>query len=178
MKATATEVRADVILQFWDMEEVHDKTTPFTKRLFDGRYSVSLPRCIPTPVLGEPRGGTALKRFFANKRSFTRKVSWASVSVAVNEYGEMGHAKRVPDDELQKPRKNCYYLPMHGVTKESSTTTKLRVVFDASAKTTSGFSLNDTLLTGPSLYPSLSSILNRFRCHSIGMSADISKMFR
>ena len=90
----------------------------------------------------------------------------------------MGHAERVPDDELQKPCKDCYYLPMHGVTKESSTTTKLRVVFDASAKTTSGFSLNDTLLTGPSLYPSLSSILNRFRCHSIGMSADISKMFR
>ena len=68
------------------MEEVHDKTTPFTddenrdfdhiqestKKLSDGRYSVSLPRCIPTPVLGESRG-TSLKRFFANKMSLTRK---------------------------------------------------------------------------------------------------------
>ena len=125
MKATATEVQADVILQqLWDMEEVHDKTTPFTddenraldrfqestKKLSDGRYSVSLPRCIPTPVLGESRG-TALKRFFANKRSLTRKDSWASFSAAVNEYDEMGHAERVPDDELQKPCKDCYYLP-------------------------------------------------------------------
>ena len=140
------------------MEEVHDKTTPFTdyenraldhfqestKKLSDGRYTVSLPRCIPAPVLGESRG-TALKRFFANKWSLTRKDSWASFSAAVNEYGEMGHAERVPDDELQKPCKDCYYLPMHGVTKESSTTTKLRVVFDTSAKTTSGFSLNDSL---------------------------------
>ena len=79
---------------------------------------------------------------------------------------------------MQKPCKDYYYLPMHGVTKESSTATKLRVVFDASAKTTSVFSLNYTLLTGPSLYPSLSSILNRFTCRSIGMSADISNIFR
>jgi len=62
--------------------------------------------------------------------------------------------------------------------KESSTTTKLRMVFDASAKTTSGLSLNDLLLPGPSLYPSLPSVLNKFRCHQFGMSADISKMFR
>ena len=65
-----------------------------------------------------------MKRLFTNKRSLTRKDPWASFSAAVNEYGEMGHAKRVPDDELQNPCKDCYYLPMHGVTKESSTTTK------------------------------------------------------
>ena len=41
-------------------------------------------------------------------------------------------------------------------------------MFDASAKTTSGVSLNETLISGPI----------RFRLNSIGMSADISKMFR
>ena len=65
-----------------------------------------------------------------------------------------------------------------GVSKESSTTTKLRIVFDGSAITSSRSSLNDALLPGPSLYPLLTTILNKFRLHPIGMSADISKMFR
>ncbi len=67
---------------------------------------------------------------------------------------------------------------MHGVVKESSTSTKLRIVFDASARTTSGYSLNDTLIPGPTPYPLLTNVLLRFRQHVIGMSADISKMFR
>ena len=67
---------------------------------------------------------------------------------------------------------------MHGVEKESSTTSKLRIVFDASAKSSYGNSLNDVLLTEPSLYPLLTTIINRFRLHRIGMSGDISKMFR
>ncbi len=62
--------------------------------------------------------------------------------------------------------------------KESSTTTKLRIVFDGSAASSNGLSLNDILLQGPSLYPLLSTIINQFRTHRIGMSADISKMFR
>ena len=67
---------------------------------------------------------------------------------------------------------------MHGVVKDSSTTTKLRVVFDASAKTTSSFSLNDQLLAGPSLYPNLSTVISKFRCHRVAITGDISKMFR
>ena len=67
---------------------------------------------------------------------------------------------------------------MRGVVTASSSTTKLRIVYDASAKSTSGVSLNDTLLSGPSMYPLLKTLLNRFRTHKIGMSADISKIFQ
>ena len=91
---------------------------------------------------------------------------------------QLHHAEVVPPDELHTAPPAVFYLPMHGVVKDSSTTTKTRVVFDASAKSRSGFSLNDTLLPGPSLYPLLLSILNRFWLPLIGMSADISKMFR
>ena len=42
-------------------------------------------------------------------------------------------------------------MPHHCVLKDASTTTKLRVVFDASAKTTTGLSLNDCLMVGPKL---------------------------
>ena len=67
---------------------------------------------------------------------------------------------------------------MHGVSKSSSTTTKLRVVIDASAKASNSLSLNDTLATGPTLYPTLETILLRFRIHQIALTADISKMYR
>ena len=67
---------------------------------------------------------------------------------------------------------------MHGVRKESSSTTCLCVVFDASAKTSSAHSLNDQLLTGPSLYPKLTSVITQFHQYRIAASANISKMFR
>ncbi|GJQ71455.1 hypothetical protein Trydic_g11180 [Trypoxylus dichotomus] len=74
--------------------------------------------------------------------------------------------------------KPCYYLPRHGVFKESSPTTKLRVVFDASAPSSSGFSLNDIQLVGPTIQDDLFPILIRFRKHTYVVSADIAKMYR
>lgn len=70
-----------------------------------------------------------------------------------------------------------YYLPHHCVIKETSTT-RLRVVFDASSQTTSGISLNDALLTGPVLQQELFCILLRFRSFEYAMTADIAKMYR
>ena len=73
---------------------------------------------------------------------------------------------------------NCYYLPHHCVHKTESTTTKLKVVFDASARTTSGHSLKDCLLAGPKLQDDHFNILVLFRFFEIAISADFSKMNR
>ena len=73
---------------------------------------------------------------------------------------------------------NIYYLPHHTVFKQSSLTTKLRVVFDGSSKTTNGLSLNDILLVGPNVQQDLFSILLRFRIHKYVLIADIEKMYR
>jgi len=51
-------------------------------------------------------------------------------------------------------------------------------VFDASAPTSTRASFNDTLEQGPNLYPLLSDVLLKYRTHTSGFSADISKMFR
>ena len=119
---------------------------------------------------------TALRCYKQNKRALKNKGCWDSFHQGVEEYLQMGHAEKVPQQDLDRPSTDVFYLPMHGVVKDS-TTTKLRIVFDGSAKTTSGYSLNDILLPGPSLYPLLSTILTKFRIHKIGMVSDISKMF-
>ena len=67
---------------------------------------------------------------------------------------------------------------MHAVCKQSSTTTKLRVVFAASAKSSAGTSLNDTLMARPTLHSPLINVLLQFRYHAVAITADISKMYR
>ena len=63
----------------------------------------------------------------------------------------------------QSPPDQVFYLSMHAVCKEHNTTTKNRVVFDSSAKFSSGISLNDTLLVGPTVHFPLLDVLIRFR---------------
>ena len=96
----------------------------------------------------------------------------------MEEYFDLNHAEPVPPDDLQKPPQETFYLPIHVVRKEHSTTTKVRVVFDASAKSANGVSLNDTLLVRPTIHPPLIDVLLRFRSHRIALTADISKMYR
>jgi hypothetical protein len=91
----------------------------------------------------------------------------------MTEYELLGHMSEVKIDN-----RDGYYLPHHPVFKEDSTTTKLRVVFDGSAKTSSGLSLNDVQMVGPPLQNDLFNILLRFRQHQFVIKADIEKMYR
>ena len=91
---------------------------------------------------------------------------------------DLSHAEQIPFTDLQKPQIQTFYLPMHAVKKESSSTTKIRAVFDACMKSSSGTSLNDMLLVGPTVHPPLIDVLLRFRLHRIALTADISKMYR
>ena len=67
---------------------------------------------------------------------------------------------------------------MHAVHKKDSTTSKLHVVFDASAKSDTGTSLNDHLLVGLTVHPPLVDVLLRFRQFKIALTSDISRMYR
>ena len=139
------------------------------------RYTVSLPWRPDAPPLGESRN-QALSRYISNERSILRRGVWKDFQAVVQTYMDLGHAEPVPQGECEPA---CvYYLPMHSVVKHSSTSTKLRVVFDGSALSTSGTSLNQSLLVGPTLYPSLVSIMLKFRTYPIAITADISKMYR
>ena len=69
-----------------------------------------------------------------------------------------------------------HYLPHHPVVREDKSTTKLRIVYDASAKTC-GPSLNECLYAGPKFGQSIIDILLRFRTHRTALAADIEKAF-
>jgi hypothetical protein len=94
------------------------------------------------------------------------------------EYLELGHAEEVPIEDFDKHESKVFYLLMHVVYKNSSTTTKVRAVFDASAKSASGISLNDTLLIGPTVHSPLLDVLIRFKYYRIPLITDVSKMYR
>ena len=80
-----------------------------------------------------------------------------------------------PAEKTQGVR--LHYLPHHPVVRQDKDTTKLRIVYDASAKTREGPSLNSCLYTGPCLLPSTEDTLIRFRYHKIALLADVEKAF-
>ncbi|XP_024887379.1 uncharacterized protein LOC112464560 [Temnothorax curvispinosus] len=146
-----------------------------TKRDASGRFVVRLPFRENRAQLGQSRD-IAMKRLICLERKFQREPElYKLYSEFMREYIDLNHMSKVTGD-ARIP--NPVYLPHHGVLRESSTTTKLRVVFNASSKTTSGISLNDTLMKGPNLQDSIINIMLRFRLHAVAITADLRKMYR
>ena len=94
------------------------------------------------------------------------------------QYDKIGNTYLEKDfiEEIPKEPVAGHYLPHHPVFKKSATT-PVRIVFNASSKPTDGTSLNDCLLTGPSLTAKLHDILLTFRQGKFVIKADISKAF-
>ena len=143
----------------------------------DGRFVVPLPKRSLEVKLGESRS-QAVCRFLSFEQSIHFKGLAPEVQGVMQEYFDQQHAEEVPKADLEKPEDEVYYLPIHIVTKESSTTTKVRAVFDASAATSTDISLNSTLMVGPTVHPPLVDVLMRFRRYRVAMIADISRMYR
>ena len=77
----------------------------------------------------------------------------------MQEYLDLGHMEKAGTFSLvEQPNEECYFIPHHAIQRPDSSTTKVRVVFDASAKSSNGISLNDLLLVGPTLQPHLVNI--------------------
>ena len=119
----------------------------------------------------------AVWRFLALERSLQNKAKFREVDSVIQEYVTLGHMEAVPVEDTEKEPFSVFYLPMHVVYKSSSSTTKFRAVFDASAKSSAGVSLNDILLVGLTIYPPLLDVLLRFRMHHVALTADVSNMY-
>ena len=92
----------------------------------------------------------------------------------IKEQEEQGIIEKV----TQEPRGREFYLPHKPVVRESAESTKVRIVYDASAKTSDdSLSLNDCLETGPALQNLLWNILVRNRFKPVALSADLKQAF-
>ncbi|XP_054628394.1 uncharacterized protein LOC129179316 [Dunckerocampus dactyliophorus] len=143
------------------------------------RYEVKLPWKQESPELPDNQR-IARKRF----ESLTRKLKtdvmlFKRYKDVIEDYMQQGICESVPETNPEENVKSNvkYYLPHHAVIRDDKATTKLRVVFDASAHEDGCPSLNDCLLTGPNLNPDLLAILVRFRLNPIAFMADITKAF-
>lgn len=184
---------------FWELEEVEtakqrspedvrceEAFKSSTVREVTGRYKVRLPFKSAQSPLGSSRD-MAVNRFLQLERRFQRNDDFRrQYTDCIEEYitlNQMVPVSTNEDDHIIQGSEGkvcytCSYLPHHGVLKESSSTTKLRVVFDASSKSRNGMSLNDTLMTGPTLQDGLVTLITRWRQHAVVLKADIAKMYR
>ncbi|GFX49542.1 uncharacterized protein TNCV_4901841 [Trichonephila clavipes] len=138
----------------------------------DGKFVVERPFKPDSSevILGNSKA-TASKRLDQVWTRLERDIATQTLySEFLNEYELLQHMDEVKEDS---DAENGYYLPHHGVLRLSSKTTRLRVVFNASAKTSSGLSLNDLLCKGGVIQEDLFSILIRFRKYAYAFTADI-----
>ncbi|KAJ8909967.1 hypothetical protein NQ315_005974 [Exocentrus adspersus] len=147
------------IAKFWEIEEVFTKPALSESELFcekhflenyrrdeDGHVVVKIPFKDNYTKLGDSRK-MALNRFFKlEKRLVNNPPLYDEYVKFMDEYEAMNHMKAI---SLPNREELDYFIPHHPVIRESSCTTKLRVVYDASMKSTSGLSLNDVQHVGP-----------------------------
>ncbi|XP_076651186.1 uncharacterized protein LOC143358153 [Halictus rubicundus] len=145
-------------------------------RASDGRYVVRLPFKEEPPVeVGESLSRARVLMSKVSRRLDRNAELCEQYTDFMSEYLQLGHMYNAPaSSAITFP----LYLPHHPVIKESSSTTKLRVVFNASSPTSNTTTLNDHLLTGPKLQADISSIITAWRIHPYVYKADLQKMFR
>lgn len=181
----------DQLNKFWKMEEGSSSSKTYTleedlceqhfvKTSFrneQGRYVVQLPlKQSSVGYLGSSRD-IALNRLRALERRLDKDPNLKSqYSNFIHEYIDLGHMRPTVERDINEV--DTYYMPHHCVLREDAKSTKLRVVFDASCKTNSGLSLNDSMMVGPVIQEDLISMLLRFRTHRYVLVADIIKMYR
>lgn len=192
-----------IMQQFWAVEEPHGSIISTTEnemceRWFKrtvsrdtaGRFKVALPfkktvmlhskeELIPNEIsrdassvgLGSSRS-LALNRLYNLERRLSKDPElYEAYRKFMDEYITLGHMKLAT-------REGIYFIPHHAVVKHQENDLKIRVVFDASAVSSSGLSLNDCLVTGPKLQTDISDILLHCRFHKYIFIADIVKMYR
>ena len=144
-------------------------------RLVEGHYQLALPWRYRPPSL-KNNCCIALRRLHFLKKRFQKDPSLKEkYCKTLNDYIARGHARKVPDDQIDPSGKPLWNLPHHPVINEHKPG-KVRVVFDCAARF-GDTSLNDQLLQGRDLTNNLTGVLLRFRQEPVVLMADVGQMF-
>lgn len=180
----------EILRKFWEVDqfqhaqeemslenrEVLQRTRENTK--YDGmRYEVAMPfneRKLeqPSKEFTEEMWNMARKRLESTEAALKskegRKEKYQDV---LDGYIEKGYARIALD-----PEETRWLLPHFPVIREDKETSKLRIVFDGSARI-KNISLNDQIHEGPKLQKDIFEVLLRFRRFKVALNSDIKEMF-
>lgn len=196
-KIEEDEIRCNVLFEeislnkqlqaFWELEEVDYKKCLSADELAareifekticrnrDGHLMVDLPfKMNPYDVacFGESMSIAKRRYLSVQKRLAKTPELQQEYNQCIQEYLSLGHMEVATNSDIP-----FVCLPHHPVIKETSSTTKVRPVMDASAKTANGYSLNDRLCVGPTIQPDLFELLIQWRRFKYAFSGDIEKM--
>ncbi|XP_037931322.1 uncharacterized protein LOC119666116 [Teleopsis dalmanni] len=184
-------VVSSLLQKFWELEEIpnsektatlipehklcEDKFLSSVQRLPSGRFKVSLPFKSDSSNLGLSFE-TAKRRFLSLECRLSKDAALHDLYMDfMKEYVNLGPMTLSTRNFSVSPH---YFIPHQCVLRPQSTSTKLRVVFDASSRTSTPLSLNDILVVGPTIQEELYTTLLRFRMHKYALTAEITKMYR
>ncbi|XP_065677463.1 uncharacterized protein LOC124808610 [Hydra vulgaris] len=106
------------------------------------------------------------------KRLMKNKSLGEEYNNIIRQYQEKGYLDKINKKELGDGR----YLPHFPILRPDKSTTKVRIVFDGSAKF-NGKSINDVIYQGPKLQQDLVTVLLRFRKYPVALACDIEEMY-
>ena len=176
----------DRLKTFWDLESLGISPSLYESpvceefensiQFIDVRYQVELPWKQSHPPLAD-HYNLCLKRL----RGLLRRLQGDSkvlheYDAIIKDQMQRGMVEIVEDDNPDEDRGKVHYMPHHAVVRHDKDTTKVRVVYDGSARS-DGPSLNDCLHAGPKFNQRIFDILLRFRLHRVAITADIEKAF-
>ncbi|XP_033229135.1 uncharacterized protein LOC117180750 [Belonocnema kinseyi] len=160
LSQTEVNSTSDEPSKFWEIEEVPSvKLLPNEEKYCEDHFELHTTR--------SKTGRYIVSLHFNDKKK--------KYSEFIQEYKRLCHMFETQENV---PTNHGFFLPHHAVLKDNSLTTKIRVVFDGSAKSSSCISLNGSLMVGSTVQDDLFTIYTRFRSFSFALTADIEKMYR
>ena len=153
-----TDVLSEKIESFWQLENLdirEEESTVladfYNTMEYNGeKYIAKLPWNGNEEFLKDHRR-LAMNRLETTTKSVIAKNCLKEYDEVLQEQVRTGILEEVPEEEIDT-NKRCHYTPHHAILREDKATTKLRVVLDGAARSSSfDFSINDCLSKGPNL---------------------------
>ena len=156
-----------------DQEIVFEEFKEQLTRSPEGWYETNLPWKANHPPLPNNKVGS-LNRLDSLVRKLEKQNTLEAYDKVIQDQIKQGIVERAENEATNKE----FYIPHKPVVRESAETTKMRIVYDASARANPKVpSLNDCLETGPPLQNLLWNVLVRNRFHAVAIAGDLKQAF-